>query len=163
MSKRNRVETYYGRRKSAEAQSGQKTYNVQQAIREKLGVQTDWEVYTPLDVKTYNEAMETFGSQEYDSRDTPPTYQTMTAPTINPPRPRALKIAYSRQAEKLVIKFRDNTWWEYNDIPVDIWNDLKASNSTGRYLAASGLDSHDDMGPFNPDEMTEETRVLFNS
>lgn len=107
--------------------------------------------------------MEMFGSQKYDSRDTTPTYQTMTAPTINPPRPRALKLAYSRQAQKLVIKFRDNTWWEYNDIPVDIWDDLKASNSTGRYLAASGLDTHDDMGPFNPNEMTEETRVLFNA
>jgi hypothetical protein len=163
MGKRNRVETYYGRKQAAETKSGQKTYNIQQATRDKLGVQTDWEVYTPLDVKTYNEAVREFGFQEDYSRDTPPTYQTMTAPTTNPPRPRALKIAYSRQAEKLVVKFRDNTWWEYNGIPVDIWNDLKSSNSTGKYLSASGLDTYDDMGPFNPDEMTEETRVLFNA
>jgi hypothetical protein len=89
--------------------------------------------------------------------------QAASAPTINPPKPRALKIAYSKEAEKLVVRFRDGTWWEYNQIPVDMWNDLKASNSTGRYLAGSGLDKHDDMGPFNPNQMPPEDRVLFNS
>ena len=98
-----------------------------------------------------------------DTREPEPTYQNMTAPTINPKRPRALKLAYSREAQKLVVRFRDGTWWEYNDIPVEMWNDLKSSNSTGRYLSASGLDQHDDMGPFDPNEMSEETRVLFNS
>ena len=125
----------------------------------KLGPLNDFEVVTPFDVAIYNEAMKMFGSE---SRETSPTYQTMTAPSVNPPRPRALKIAYSRQAKKLVVKFRDNTWWEYNDIPVEMWNDLKVSNSTGRYLKHSGLDTHDDMGPFDPNQMTAETRVLFN-
>jgi hypothetical protein len=108
----------------------------------KLGPLNDFEIFTP--------------------RETSPPYQTMTAPTINPKRPRALKLAYSREASKLVVKFRDGTWWEYNEIEVQFWNDLKASNSTGRYLKHSGLDAHDAMGPFNPDEMAEETRVLFN-
>lgn len=83
MGKRNRVETYYGRKSGAEAKQGQKTWNIQQATAEKFGIKADWELHTPLDVKTYNEAMEMFGSQKYDSRDTTPTYQTMTAPTIN--------------------------------------------------------------------------------
>ena len=108
----------------------------------KLGPLNDFEMFTP--------------------RETPPTYQSMTAPTINPKRPRALKLAYSREAKKLVVKFRDGTWWEYNEIEVEFWNDLKASNSTGRYLKNSGLDTHDDMGPFDPNQMTAETRVLFN-
>ena len=99
----------------------------------------------------------------FPPRETPPVYQNMTAPTINPKRPRALKLAYSSEAKKLVVKFRDGTWWEYNDVEVEFWNDLKASNSTGRYLKHSGLDTHDDMGPFDPDEMSPETRVLFNS
>lgn len=98
-----------------------------------------------------------------DTRETEPTYKTQTAPTTNTKRPRALKIAYSPEAKKLVVRFRDGTWWEYNDIPVDFWNDLKASDSTGKYLKNSGLDQHDDMGPFNPSEMPEHTRVLFNS
>lgn len=98
------------------------------------------------------------------------TYQTMTAPTTNPSRPRATKIGYNKAQEKLVVRFRgkkgaedSGPWWEYNGIPVDFWNDLKSSDSTGKYLAASGLDRHDDMGPFDPSEMSEETRVLFNS
>ena len=137
MAKRPRKETYYSR----SADVSNQRLNI--ALRSSEKIYGDWEVE--------------------DARETVPTYQTMTAPTTNPPKPRARKLAYSREAEKLVVKFRDGTWWEYNDIPVDMWNDLKASDSTGRYLKSSGLDEHDDMGPFNPNEMTEETRVLFNS
>jgi len=137
MAKRPRKETYYSR----SAEISNRRLNI--ALRAQEKIYEDFEV------------------QDY--RETEPTYQNMTAPTINPPRPRAKKIAYSREAQKLVIKFRDGTWWEYNDIPVEIWNDLKASDSTGRYLKNSGLDQYDDMGPFNPNQMNEETRVLFNS
>jgi hypothetical protein len=136
-------DNYFQRRQKAEEQQGQKTYNLQQATREKFGLKTDWEIA--------------------ETRETPPAYQNMPAPTTNPKRPRALKLAYSREARKLVVKFRDGTWWEYNDIDVVFWNDLKSSDSTGKYLAASGLDNHDDMGPFNPGEMPPETRVIFNS
>jgi hypothetical protein len=108
----------------------------------KLGPLNDFEMFTP--------------------RETPPVYQNMIAPTTDPKRPRALKLAYSREAKKLVVKFRDGTWWEYNDVEVEFWNDLKASDSTGKYLKSSGLDTHDDMGPFDPNQMTAETRVLFN-
>ena len=99
----------------------------------------------------------------FEPRETTPTYKTQTAPTTDPSRPRALKIAYSREARKLVVKFRDGTWWEYNDIPLRMWVGLKSSDSTGKYLKYSGLDAHDDMGPFNPNEMPPEVRVMFNS
>ena len=137
MTKRPRQETYYNRTKDVP----NKKLNI--ALRSQEKVYGNFEIA--------------------DTREPEPTYQNMTAPTINPKRPRALKLAYSREAQKLVIRFRDGTWWEYNDIPVEMWNDLKSSNSTGRYLSASGLDQHDDMGPFDPNEMSEETRVLFNS
>ena len=113
-----------------------------------LGPLNDFEIFTP--------------------RETTPTYQTISAPTTNPARPRALKLAYSREAQKLVVKFRGNKgnegngpWIAYDDVPVDMWNDLKASNSTGLYLKYSGLDSYP-WTNFNPSEMTAETRVLFN-
>lgn len=139
---------YYQRRSAAEEQQGQRTYNVQQSVRSKFGMLTDWELAE---------------AQEPAPRDAEASdYQNMPAPTINPKRPRALKLAYSKTAEKLVVRFRDGTWWEYNQIPPDMWNDLKASDSTGRYLKHSGLDTHDDMGPFNPADMPPETRVLFN-
>jgi hypothetical protein len=101
-----------------------------------------------------------------NTREPEPTYQNMTAPTTNPSRPRALKLAYSKEAQKLVVKFRDNTWWEYNEIPVDFWNYIKSSPSTGKALSNTdglGLDSWHNMGKFDPEEMSPETRVLFNS
>jgi KTSC domain len=133
---------YYKSTASQRADEANRRLNIVEASKEKIGVPTAWEVMDP--VETWSDA-------------------PRTAPTINPPRPRALKIAYSKDAEKLVVRFRDGTWWEYNEIPVDMWNDLKASNSTGRYLAGSGLDEHDNMGPFDPDEMPSEIKVLFNA
>jgi len=89
-------------------------------------------------------------------------YRVMPAPTTNPERPRARKLAYSRESQTLVIKFRDGSWIGYDDIPVEFWNDLKASDSTGKYLAASGIDNMP-WYPFDPNQMTPEVRVLFNS
>ena len=140
-------DSYFSRRQRAEEQSGQRAYNLQQATREKFGGKTDWEIAQPV---------------ESGGRETSPSYSTIPAPTTNPGRPRALKLAYSREALKLVIKFRDGAWVEYNDVPVEMWNDLKASNSTGLYLKHSGLDDYP-WAPFNPSEMPPETRVMFNS
>jgi hypothetical protein len=144
VAKYKKPQTYY--EKSAD--NSNRKLNL--ALRTQEKVYGDFEIYNPTEPEN---------SREVDTwSDTP-----MTAPTSNPPRPRARKIAYSEEAQKLVVRFRDGMWWEYNDIPVDIWNNLKASDSTGRYLAASGLDTHDDMGPFDPNQMPSEIRVLFNS
>ena len=134
-------DNYFKTRQTEERRTGQKSLNIGIAIAEELGIPTDLEMMTPPEIS-----------------DAP-----RNAPTTNPPRPRALKIAYSKSQQKLIVRFRDNTWWEYNEIPVDMWNDLKASDSTGKYLAASGLDQHDNMGPFNPEGMSPEDRVLFNA
>jgi hypothetical protein len=148
-------DNYFARRQAAEIQSGQKTYNIQQAAREKFGMKTDWEVAQPV--------------EQREKRDTEPSYSSITAPTTNPARPRATKLAYSREAQKLVVKFRgskgnenNGPWIEYNDVPIEMWNDLKASNSTGLYLKHSGLDAYP-WGNFDPTEMPPETRVMFNS
>jgi hypothetical protein len=138
---RTRQDNYFKNKQDAEVRSGQRSLNIGLAVAEELGIPSKWEIQDSPEIS-----------------DAP-----RTAPTTNPSRPRALKIAYSKSAQKLVIRFRDNTWWEYRDIPVDMWNDLKASDSTGKYLAASGLDKHDSMGPFNPDDMSPEDRVLFNA
>ena len=144
MAKYKKPQTYY--EKSAD--NANRKLNL--ILRSQEKVYGDFEVFTPTEPEDIRE-VQTWS-------DTP-----VTAPTSNPSRPRAKKIAYSQEAQKLVVRFRDDTWWEYNDIPVDMWNDLKSSSSTGRYLAGSGLDHHDDMGPFNPNQMPPEIRVLFNS
>lgn len=84
------------------------------------------------------------------------------APTTNPARPRALTIGYNSNDRKLIVVFRDNTWWEYRNVPVEMWLALKGSKSTGGYLSASGLDSWGDMGPVNMDALSESTKVRLS-
>ena len=142
-------DNFFARQKAEEERSGQKKANLGFATAEKFGIKNDWEISEP--------------------REEPePAYQNMSAPSEFPNRPRALKLAYSKQAMKLVIKFRDGTWWEYNEVDTTLWNALKASPSTGRFLNGKYsygpvLDTWKDMGPFNPAEMPPETRVIFNS
>jgi KTSC domain len=57
-----------------------------------------------------------------------------TAPTSKPSRPRALAIAYNPTTKVIYIVFRDNTWWQYNDVGTDIWMGLSSSSSTNDYL-----------------------------
>jgi len=80
--------------------------------------------------------------------------EVRNAPTTNQERPRAWTIAYHPTDNKLVVVFRDNTWWQYNNVPVRMWEGLKASGSTGKYLRTSGLDQWPDMGPADMNEFS---------
>jgi hypothetical protein len=80
--------------------------------------------------------------------------EVKNAPTTNQERPRAWTIAYHPADNKLVVVFRDNTWWQYNNVPVRMWESLKASGSTGKYLRTSGLDQWPDMGPADMNEFS---------
>lgn len=102
--------------------------------------QSDFEVTIPNDVQT----------------------EMRSAPTTNPTRPRALTIGYNPNERKLIVVFRDNTWWEYRNVPAEMWVALKASKSTGKYLRESGLDNWGDMGPANQDNLSESTKVRFS-
>jgi hypothetical protein len=145
-------DNYYKRTRQTREDVENKRLNLAMRSREK--VFDDWQIINTQDPEK--------------ERETEPSFRVMNAPTTNPDRPRALKIAYSVEAQKLVVKFRgkkgaenNGPWIEYYDIPVDFWNDLKASNSTGLYLRYSGLDDQP-WGYFNPAEMPPETRVMFN-
>jgi hypothetical protein len=88
-----------------------------------------------------------------------------TAPTGNPERPRAKTIGYNPNTNTLYIVFRDNTWWEYRNVPVSMWIGIQNSSSTGKYLAKSGLNQWGDMGPADLSTMSEEakTRMADNA
>ena len=142
-------DNYYQRTQKSRADLENKKLNL--ALRGREKVFDDWQI-----------------QNAQEPRETEPSFRVMNAPTTNPDRPRAMKIAYSAEAQKLVVKFRgkkgaenSGPWIEYYDIPVEFWNDLKASNSTGLYLRYSGLDDQP-WGYFNPAEMPPETRVMFN-
>jgi len=80
--------------------------------------------------------------------------EVKNAPTTNQERPRAWTIAYHPTDKKLIVVFRDNTWWQYNNVPTHLWEGLKASGSTGKFLRSSGLDQWPDMGPANMDDFS---------
>jgi hypothetical protein len=86
-----------------------------------------------------------------------------TAPTTNPKRPRALTIGYNPNSRTLIVVFRDNTWWQYNNVPADLWLGLRNSASTGKYLREEGLDTWPDMGPADMNSLSEGVKAQFSS
>jgi hypothetical protein len=103
--------------------------------RSEVAENTDWLVNVPKELRSAG--METQG-----------------APTTNQERPRAWTIAYRPTDNQLAVVFRDNTWWCYNNVPTSLWEGLKASSSTGKYLRSSGLDQWPDMGPCNMEDFS---------
>jgi hypothetical protein len=89
--------------------------------------------------------------------------QFQTAPTINPRRPRALTVGYNSTSRTLIVIFRDNTWWQYNNVPADMWVGLKNSASTGKYLKEEGLDTWPDMGPASMDDISDAVKAQLSS
>lgn len=103
----------------------------------------DWDVTIPKDITDANEVeLESVGSE------------LVVAPTKNPKRPRALTVGYNPNTRTLVVVFRDNTWWQYNDVPVHMWVGLRDSGSTGAFLRTEGLDTWPDMGPADMDALS---------
>ena len=99
-----------------------------------------------------------------DSREEqlPDEYVVRSAPTTNSAKPRAKKVGYCASTQTLGVVFRDGTWWRYNNIAPSVWDGLKASTSTGKYLRNAGLDSHNDMGILDPSTMSMSSRAMFN-
>ena len=133
--------SYYAERNKQVEREGDRLLNLTQAMAEKTG---------------YDYIMEKYGMEFVE-----PT-ETRAAPTINPKRPRAWTLAYMKESETLFIQFRDMTIVSYEGIPAEMWQDLKATDSTGRYIDASGIYQM----PYNyvnKFQLPEEVRVLFRS
>ena len=115
-------------------------------VSEELAKTNDFTSVIPRDVKEAGVRME-------------------TAPTGNPERPRAKTLGYNPNTNTLYVVFRDNTWWEYRNVPVSLWVGIQNSSSTGKYLRKSGLDTWSDMGPADLSTMSEEakTRMADNA
>jgi hypothetical protein len=94
---------------------------------------------------------------EVDDSTSFPTLSTTTS--SNPEKPRTVKAGYDFKEEKLIVVFRDGTWWEYRGVPEYIWYDFVAAESKGRFLRESGLDNWTDMGPADVNSMPKHRRV----
>lgn len=138
-----RDSSFYTRQQAEEERLGQRRYNQGARIWEVFGGTSTWDVAIPKEI-------ENVGSE------------TLTAPTTNPSRPRALTIAYNPEISTLVVVFRDNTWWQYNNVPAHMWVGLKNSSSTGKFLREEGLDTWPDMGPASMDILSEGVKAQIS-
>ena len=86
--------------------------------------------------------------------------ETRAAPSINPERPRAWTLAYMKESETLFVQYRDGTIISYGGIPSEMWQDLKSTDSTGRYIDNSGIYGMP-YNKVNKFQLPEEVRVLF--
>lgn len=82
--------------------------------------------------------------------------------TTNYKRPRTVAAGYDPETRTMTVVFRDNTWWNYYDVPEDMWREFEMSESKGRYLRESGLDAWHNMGPFSPDSLRPDQASLLN-
>lgn len=98
---------------------------------------------------------------EFEVEDTRATLMTTTT-SSNPSKPRTLKAGYDYANNILTVVFRDGTWWEYRNVPEELWTAFKMSESKGRFLRDSGLDTWDDMGPADIESMPRHRRELMN-
>lgn len=165
-------ENYYKARKEEEARKGDPTFNLVYGMAEKLE-------RTEYIEKKFKDANEKYGIEflnQGQSSDAPEQNdlggdvresghvgtERLPAPTTNPSRPRALNMAYIKDSQTLLIQFRDETWVEYDgEIPPEMWQDLKTTDSTGKYLKYSGIDAMP-WSVFNPSHLPEEVQVLFD-
>lgn len=109
---------------------------------EAIGEESDWSVELPKEIQNV-------GTEVY------------TAPTQNPQRPRAYTIGYNHNTNTLIIVMRSGAWWQYNDVPVNVWLDLTNSPSTNDFLPKieAACTSHH---AANLDALSEGTKTRFS-
>lgn len=93
---------------------------------------------------------------------TPSRMQITHTSTTNPQRPRTLAAGYNPRSQTMTVVFRDNTWWNYYDVPEDIWEGFRQAESKGKYLRESGLDQWDTMGPANVEGFSDSQKEMLN-
>lgn len=92
--------------------------------------------------------------------DTNTSFPSLSATSsTNSAKPRTVKAGYDFNEEKLIVVFRDGTWWEYRGVPEFMWYDFLAAESKGKFMRESGLDQWTDMGPADINSMPKHRRV----
>lgn len=110
--------TKANQQRNANTVDRQVNWDIESDFESSTGATTDvsgWDIAIPDDVKEAG-------------------LEVLNAPTANPKRPRAYTVAYNSNTNTLVIVMRSGAWWQYNDVPANIWLGLKSSPSTNDYL-----------------------------
>lgn len=82
--------------------------------------------------------------------------------TENPQRPRTLAAGYDPKTRTMTVVFRKNVWWNYYDVPFEIWEEFQAAPSKGKYLQ-EGLDNWKRMGRPNMGSFSKRQRAKLNN
>jgi len=122
-------DNYFKRKALSDEQSGQKNYNIIERMKESVGKQTGYEAAGEYEVVIPKDVAEAADLELTNSE-----VESLTAPTQNPPRPRAYVISYNPIKKSVIIVMRSGAWIEYTDVSTDIWLGLKSSPSTNDYL-----------------------------
>lgn len=136
-------DNYYSRRRKAEEEAGDRRFNIEEAMKERLEQMKQGSFAPNSETITEKLNSSTFG----------PGYEEIDAPTQNPGRPRAYKAGYNPLTQTMVIVFRGNrkqhpfaaggftespgAWVQYDGVTLEAWEGLKNSGSTGAYLRSS--------------------------
>jgi len=83
--------------------------------------------------------------------------------TSNPDRPRTLAAGWDKNTGTMTVVFRDRTWYNYYNVPEEIWDEFRGAPSKGVYLEESGLNNWDDKGPVNRDTMSPHKKNALDS
>jgi hypothetical protein len=83
--------------------------------------------------------------------------------TTQPERPRTVAAGYDPKNFILTVVFPDGTWYNYYDVPNNMWQEFKFAESKGRYLRMSGLDDWPDKGQANVGDMSPRRRAQLNA
>lgn len=112
-------------------------------IQSRQGTSMAW-LNTLINEKN-NNSLEEFNS-DFELDDDVKPFSMEPTSSSKPERPRTLRAGYNHKTKTLNVVFRDGTWWEYREVPEEMWEEFKTAPSKGKYLRDSGLDRWPDMG-----------------
>lgn len=98
-----------------------------------------------------------------DLQQPPAKLELRSTSTTNPRRPRTIAAGYDGATKTLTVVFRDETWYNYYDVPVAMWEQFKEAPSKGIYLRESGLDNWHSRGEADREGMSTRSRAQYDS
>ncbi|CAB4129788.1 KTSC domain containing protein [uncultured Caudovirales phage] len=79
-----------------------------------------------------------------------------------PERPRTLRAGYDRQNQRLVVVFRDGTWYEYLGVSEELWQEFQSASSKSPLLDSDAFTSLQ-RGKISPSDVSRAQRVQMSN
>lgn len=99
---------------------------------------------------------------EFDTDETAAIPTLYTTSSSKPERPRTLRAGYDRANQRLIVVFRDGTWYEYREVPEEMWQGFQASQSKSAFIESSGMNDLP-RGSISPGSLSKSRRVQMAS